>query len=97
MYAARNAQSPALVELMLRNKADVNATDYVSAWEGGGLGWYVFGVTGRWVIVGCSVWVGGIDLPDGRLHSVGKGKGAVEGEGNGAGVVECVRVREGEC
>ena len=48
--------------------------------------------TGRWVIVGCSLWVGGIDSPDGRLHSVGKGKGAVEGEGKDedAGDVECV-------
>ena len=40
--------------------------------------------------MGCSLWVGGIDSPDGRLHSVGKGKGAVEGEGDGAGEVECV-------
>ena len=38
MYAARNAESPAVVELLLKAAADVNAMDDVSAWEGGGLG-----------------------------------------------------------
>ena len=40
MFAARNksAQAPAVVERLLKAGADVNAVDYVSAWEGGGVG-----------------------------------------------------------
>ena len=40
LYAAvsKSAQSPALVELLLKAEADVNAADDVSAWEGGWFG-----------------------------------------------------------
>ena len=39
MYAVRNesAQSPAVVELLLKAEADVNAANDVSAWEGDGV------------------------------------------------------------
>ena len=45
MYAAENesAHSPALVELLLEAEADVNAADKVSAWEGDGVGWHIYG------------------------------------------------------
>ena len=40
MHAAENesAQSPALVELLLEGKTDVNAAGRVNAWEGDGVG-----------------------------------------------------------
>ena len=93
MYAARNnsAQSPALVWLLLKGKADVNATDKVNACEGGGLGWYVY-IWSDWEVGDGGVFavgVGGdIDSPGSRLHSVGKGKGAVEVEVEGEGASE---------
>ena len=59
MYAARNAQSPAAVDVLLRNKADVYAMDKVSGWDRDGVGCHIYGypygVTGRWGIVGCSL------------------------------------------
>ena len=43
MFAAQNRseQCPALVKLMLNGKADVNAADSVSAWEGDGVGCHI--------------------------------------------------------
>ena len=40
MYAAHNksAQAPAVVARLLQGKANVNAADYVGAWEEGGVG-----------------------------------------------------------
>ena len=40
IFTAENesAQSPAIVERLLKAGADVNAWDDVSAWEGGGMG-----------------------------------------------------------
>ncbi len=55
---SESAQSPAVVELLLKAEADVNATDYVSAWEGDGVGCYMYGVAGRWAIVGWPLYGG---------------------------------------
>ena len=62
MFAAWNksAQAPALVELLLKAEADVNAADKVSAWEGAWSGVpYVYALTGSWIMVGgFRVWLG---------------------------------------
>ena len=34
MYAAKYAKSPSVVEVLLEGKAEVNARDDVSVWEG---------------------------------------------------------------
>ena len=49
MFAAKNesAQSPALVELLLKAKAEANARNSVSTWERDGTGRHKYGVTGR--------------------------------------------------
>ena len=68
MFEALNksAQAPALVELLLKGKADVNAIGHVSAREGNGAGCHMRGVAGRWIIVGCSpVKLGGRSKCDG--------------------------------
>ena len=45
LYAARNesAQARAVVELLLKAGADVNATDYVSGWDRDGVGCHIYG------------------------------------------------------
>ena len=45
MYAAENEsrQSPAMVVLLLRAGADVNATDRVSGWDRDGVGCHIYG------------------------------------------------------
>ena len=55
MCAAKYTKSPAVVELLLEAYADPNATDYVSGWDRDGVGGHIYGVTGRWAIVGCSL------------------------------------------
>ena len=43
MYAARNAESPAVVELLLKAGADVYAMDKVSGWDRDGVGCHIYG------------------------------------------------------
>ena len=55
MFAAHNksAQALALVALLLEGKADVNAVDDVSAWEGDGVRGHVYGVCGLLCVGQC--------------------------------------------
>ena len=66
MYAALSwsAQSPVIVELLLKSKADSNATDYVSGWDRGwrGVPYIWLPIWRDRVILGCSLWVGGFRL-----------------------------------
>ena len=56
MCAAENksAQAPAIVQLLLKAEADVNATDKVDAWEAEDVGCRVYAVAARWIVVVCS-------------------------------------------
>ena len=51
MYAALSwsAQSPVIVELLLKSKADSNATDYVSGWDRDGVGCHIYGYHMEWL------------------------------------------------
>ena len=42
MAAARFAQAPAVVELLLKAEADPNATDMVSGWDRDGVGCHIY-------------------------------------------------------